>query len=122
MFYSLPLCPANTAIITKGISDDGGNKLYFDSLIFAYTDEGLELSQAWDMASFMPGNNKKEYVEYDGAAGGDSDNDSGSNADKSAKTGDDTNLALLFALLGLSAAGLVGTGVYGRRKVDSHMK
>ncbi len=69
MFYSLPLCPANTAIITKGISDDGGNKLYFDSLIFAYTDEGLELSQAWDMASFMPGNNKKEYVEYDGVAG-----------------------------------------------------
>lgn len=69
MFYSLPLCPANTAIITKGISEDGGNKLYFDSLIFTYDKNGLELSQAWDTASFMPGSKKKEYVEYDGTAG-----------------------------------------------------
>ena len=69
VFYSLPLCPANTAIINKGIKDEGGNKLYFDSLIFTYTKNGLELAEAWDIASFMPGKDKKEYVEYDGAAG-----------------------------------------------------
>lgn len=71
MFYSLPLCPANTAIINKGIKDEGGNKLYFDSLIFSYTKNGLELSEAWDIASFMSGKDedKKEYVEYDGTAG-----------------------------------------------------
>lgn len=69
MFYSLPLCPANTAIINKGIKDEGGNKLYFDSLVFSYTENGLELEEAWDMAEFMPGKDKKEYVEYDGAAG-----------------------------------------------------
>lgn len=69
MFYSLPLCPANTAIINKGIKDEGGNKLYFDSLVFSYTKNGLELEEAWDMASFMPGKDKKEYVEYDGTAG-----------------------------------------------------
>ena len=69
MFYSLPLCPANTAIINKGIKDEGSNKLYFDSLIFSYTKNGLELSEAWDMAEFMPGHSKEEYVEYDGTAG-----------------------------------------------------
>lgn len=69
IFYSLPLCPANTAIINKGIKDEGGNKLYFDSLIFTYTKNGLELAEAWDIASFMPGNSQKEYVEYDGTAG-----------------------------------------------------
>ena len=69
MFYSLPLCPANTAIINKGIKDEGGNKLYFDSLVFSYTKNGLELEEAWDMAEFMPGKHNKEYVEYDGTAG-----------------------------------------------------
>ena len=69
VFYSLPLCPANTAIINKGIQEEGGNKLYFDSLIFSYTKNGLELSEAWDIASFMPGKGNKEYVEYDGTAG-----------------------------------------------------
>ena len=68
-FYSLPLCPANTAIISKSMKDDGSNKLYFDSLIFCYTDKGLELDQAWDVLNFMPGSKGKEYVEYDGAAG-----------------------------------------------------
>ena len=68
-FYSLPLCPANTAIISKSITDDGSNNLYFDSLIFSYTKKGLELSQAWDTQDFMPGKQKKEYVEYDGTAG-----------------------------------------------------
>ena len=68
-FYSLPLCPANTAIINKGIKDEGSNKLYFDSLIFSYTENGLELEEAWDIAKFMPGKDKKEYVEYDGTAG-----------------------------------------------------
>lgn len=68
-FYSLPLCPANTTIISRKMSDDGGNKLYFDSLIFSYTKNGLELSEAWDTQSFMPGSQKKEYVEYDGTAG-----------------------------------------------------
>lgn len=69
LFYSLPLCTANTAVISKSMSDDGGNKLYFDSLIFRYTKNGLELTEAWDVHKLMPGFNKKEYVEYDGAAG-----------------------------------------------------
>lgn len=69
VFYSLPLCPANTAIINKGIKDEGGNKLYFDSLVFSYTKNGIELEETWDMASFMPGKDKTEYVEYDGTAG-----------------------------------------------------
>ncbi len=68
-FYSLPLCPANTAIINKGIKEEGSNKLYFDSLIFTYTKNGLELAEAWDIAEFMPGKSQKEYVEYDGTAG-----------------------------------------------------
>lgn len=68
VFYSLPLCPANTAIINKGINDEGGNKLYFDSLVFTYSKNGLELAAAWDIAS-LPGKDKKEYVEYDGTAG-----------------------------------------------------
>lgn len=69
VFYSFPLCPANTAIINKRITDEGGNKLYFDSLVFTYSKNGLELAEAWDMSHFMPGNKHKEYVEYDGTAG-----------------------------------------------------
>ena len=48
----------------------------------------------------------------EGTTNGDSD----SNADKNAKTGDDTNLALWLALMLLSGAGITGTAVYTRRK------
>lgn len=68
-FYSLPLCPANTAIINKGISDEGSNKLYFDSLVFTYGDGGLNIALALDKEGKMPGSNGKEYVEYDGTSG-----------------------------------------------------
>lgn len=47
----------------------------------------------------------------EGTTNGDSDN-----ADKNAKTGDDTNLALWLALMLLSGAGITGVTVYTRRK------
>ena len=46
----------------------------------------------------------------------DSDRDSKADADKNAKTGDDTNLALWLALMILAVAGIAGTTVYTRRK------
>ena len=46
----------------------------------------------------------------------DSDRDSKADADKNAKTGDDTNLALWLALMLLSGAGITGTTIYTRRK------
>ena len=46
----------------------------------------------------------------------DSDRDSKADADKNAKTGDDTNLALWIALMLLAGAGIAGTAIYTRRK------
>ena len=46
----------------------------------------------------------------------DSENDSKADAEDSAKTGDDTNLALWLALMFLAVAGITGTAVYTRRK------
>ena len=46
----------------------------------------------------------------------DSDKDSKADAEDSAKTGDDTNLALWLALMLLSGAGITSTAVYTRRK------
>ena len=46
----------------------------------------------------------------------DSDRDSKADADKNAKTGDDTNLALWIALMLLAGAGIAGTTIYTRRK------
>ena len=51
-------------------------------------------------------------VDPEGTTGGASDD----NADKNAKTGDDTNLALWLALMILAGAGIAGTAVYTRRK------
>ncbi len=48
----------------------------------------------------------------EGTTNGDSD----SNADKTAKTGDDTNLVLWLALMLLSGAGITGVTAYTRRK------
>ena len=44
------------------------------------------------------------------------DNGSKTDAEDSAKTGDDTNLALWFTLMLLSGAGITGVTVYTRRK------
>ncbi len=69
VFYSLPLCPANTAIIGSG-AGKGADLLYFDSLIIGYGDSGLTIQQAWDNTSYMQNSNSLEnYVEYDAAAG-----------------------------------------------------
>ena len=113
-------------IAEMAVSDgtDADGSAGYSAVIYPTTYEDKEYSIVWtpsDM-SFENVYDVSTDVEYDGTEGGDSNKDSGSDADKSSKTGDDTNLALLFALIGLSAAGLVGTGVYGRRKVDSHMK
>ena len=51
-------------------------------------------------------------VDPEGTTGGASDD----NADKNAKTGDDTNLALWLALMLLAGAGITGVTAYTRRK------
>lgn len=72
-FRSLPLCPANTAIIsrpTAGEKADNGKTsdlLYFDSLVVSCDENGLNIKQALDNnTSAMPG---EDYVEYDASAG-----------------------------------------------------
>lgn len=68
-FYSLPLCAANTALISQGVSG-GGDLLYFDSLLIEYTDDGLNIKQAWDNQAVMQGSGAKaQYVEYAATAG-----------------------------------------------------
>ena len=52
----------------------------------------------------------------EGTTNGDSDNDSKADAENSAKTGDNTNLALWIALMILAGAGIAGTTIYTRRK------
>ena len=49
----------------------------------------------------------------------DSDRDSKADADKNAKTGDDTNLALWIALMLLAGAGITGVTAYTRRKITN---
>ena len=49
-------------------------------------------------------------------AKGDSDSNTKTDAEDSAKTGDDTNLALWIALMLLAGAGIAGTTIYTRRK------
>lgn len=72
VFHSLPLCPANTAIIsrpTAGETNDGGKTsdlLYFDSLVISCDENGLNIKQALDNTDAMPG---EDYVEYDASAG-----------------------------------------------------
>ena len=71
-FHSLPLCPANTAIIsrpTAGETNDGGKTsdlLYFDSLVISCDENGLNIKQALDNTAAMP---SEDYVEYDASAG-----------------------------------------------------
>lgn len=79
VFHSLPLCPANTAIIsrpTAGEVDKSTNKsndngktsdlLYFDSLVISCDENGLNIKQALDNTDAMP---NEDYVEYDASAG-----------------------------------------------------
>ena len=72
VFHSLPLCPANTAIIsrpTAGETNDGGKTsdlLYFDSLVISCDENGLNIKQALDNTPAMP---NEDYVEYDASAG-----------------------------------------------------
>ena len=72
-FRSLPLCPANTAIIsrpTAGEKTDNGKTsdlLYFDSLVISCDENGLNIKQALDNTDAMPTN--EDYVEYDASAG-----------------------------------------------------
>lgn len=71
-FRSLPLCPANTAIIsrpTAGETGDNGKTsdlLYFDSLVISCDENGLNIKQALDNTAAMP---DEDYVEYDASAG-----------------------------------------------------
>ena len=69
--YSLPLCVSNVAVINQGIAADGGDRLYFDSLIISYKEEGLEITEAWDNRSAMQAipSSPVEYVEYGAVAG-----------------------------------------------------
>lgn len=72
VFRSLPLCPANTAIISRPTAgekgDDGktSDLLYFDSLVISCDENGLNIKQALDNTAAMP---DEDYVEYDASAG-----------------------------------------------------
>ena len=72
VFHSLPLCPANTAIISRPTAgekgDDGktSDLLYFDSLVISCDENGLNIKQALDNTDAMP---SEDYVEYDASAG-----------------------------------------------------
>jgi len=70
-FYSLPLCVSNVAVMSQGVGADGGDRLYFDSLIIDYTADGLVISEAWDVTGAMQANvlSPGEYVEYGAVAG-----------------------------------------------------
>jgi hypothetical protein len=70
IFYSSPLCVANTAVISQGITQNT-SLLYFDSLLIKYGDNGLEIAEAWDTSEAMQANTSspKSYVEYDAVSG-----------------------------------------------------
>jgi len=57
-------------LIQQGVGSDP-DLLYFDSLIIEYTDNGLNIREAWDITSYMQSdvNNCVEYVEYGAVAG-----------------------------------------------------
>ncbi|MFR4240565.1 MAG: FG-GAP and VCBS repeat-containing protein, partial [Butyricicoccus sp.] len=70
-FRSLPLCPANTAIIsrpTAGETNDGGKTsdlLYFDSLVISCDENGLNIKRRQQYVCYTG----EDYVEYDASAG-----------------------------------------------------
>lgn len=66
-YYSSPLCPANIAVISQGLSEKP--YLYLDSLQIQYSDSGLEIIAPLDQHGPNTGNNDY-YVEY-GAVSGD---------------------------------------------------
>ena len=104
-------------IAEMAVSDDPNDYVAagYSAVIYPTTYEdknySIDLNEA-DM-SFENVYDVSTYVEYDGAAGGDSDKNNDSD---SAKTGDDTNLVLWIALMLLAGAGITGTAVYTRRK------
>ena len=55
----------------------------------------------------------------EGTTNGEADKDSKTDAEDSAKTGDDTNLALWLALMLLAGAGITGTTIYTIRKTTN---
>ena len=88
-----------------------------------YIEETYET--AWDFDN-IPESSMTLYAKWSEIpkepASGESDNTSGSTSaspDKSVATGDDTNLTLMFVIMGLAAAAAAGTVVYGRRKRSS---
>lgn len=68
VFYSSPLCVANIDVIGQGLGEDA--MLYFDSLLFNYSDEGLSLTAALDNQATMQSDASKpvSYVEYGAVA------------------------------------------------------
>ena len=104
--------------IVEMAESDGSNAdgvAEYSAVIFPTVYEDKNYSIDWNEAdmSFENVYDVSTYVEYDGAAGGDSDKNNDSD---SAKTGDDTNLVLWIALMLLAGAGITGTAVYTRRK------
>ena len=104
--------------IVEMAESDGSNAdgvAEYSAVIFPTVYEDKNYSIDWNEAdmSFENVYDVSTYVEYDGAADGDSDKNNDSD---SAKTGDDTNLVLWIALMLLAGAGITGTAVYTRRK------
>lgn len=108
-FYSLPLCVANSAVISQGINTKG-DLLYFDSLIIKYGDKGLEIKESWDNTSAMQQNTSScvDYVEY-GAVTGDFTGQTGAAA-----------LVTMTQTLSSTSTGIANYTVNGTRTVPKY--
>lgn len=94
-----------------------------DNSIFIFPAEYVETENGgyYEMVEGEEAVDKMTFINtYTKSATGPSDSDDTNgdavNADKNAKTGDDTNLALWLALMILAGAGIAGTTIYARRK------
>jgi len=67
IFMSMPLCPSNLAVISRGLTESA--YLYIDSLLIEYGDEGFEIAMALDQ-QWEGQTNSDYFVEY-GAVSGD---------------------------------------------------
>lgn len=68
VFYSMPLCVTNLDVIGQGFGQNA--KVYIDSILLTYSDDGLVLSGILDKSSQMQQDTSSPqyYVEYGGAA------------------------------------------------------
>ncbi|MDW7667883.1 MAG: S-layer homology domain-containing protein [Bacillota bacterium] len=67
IFYSSPLCVTNLDVIGQGLGKNA--KLYIDSLLFSYSENGLQLEASLDNSNMQENlENPVSYVEYGAVA------------------------------------------------------